>query len=91
MNCLAVFFLPEGQSFEAALTAAGWRLGEAGHRCPGCVNGAGPVLERGECPRCCGSTVDLPQGAVCHYCGHLVPHPAADEDDEDEGDLTDVG
>jgi hypothetical protein len=30
--------------------------------------------ERGECPRCAGSTVDLLTGSTCHYCGHGGPH-----------------
>ncbi|CAL9677799.1 hypothetical protein SUDANB105_08110 (plasmid) [Streptomyces sp. enrichment culture] len=91
-GCLALYLdpanRPEDQPFDTALAAAGWGLDDvAGHRCPGCTRGTGPVLERGECPRCCGSTVDRHDGAACHYCGHVSPHP----DEEDEDDLTDVG
>ncbi|MEW1551326.1 hypothetical protein [Streptomyces tsukubensis] len=83
-GCLALFVapadLPDDQPFETALTAADWEAdGAAGHACPGCVRGTGPVLERGECPRCCGSTVDLSHGASCHYCGHVTPHPPEDD------------
>ena len=77
-NCLALFLrpadLPDGQSMKAALTAAGWRSGLDGHLCPGCATGRGPVCERGECPRCCGSTIDLAAGVCCRYCGLLQPH-----------------
>jgi hypothetical protein len=82
-GCVAIFLepdnLPEEQPFETALYEAGWQLGADGHACPGCARGRGPVLERGECPKCCGSTVDRQDGAACHYCGHVEPHPA-DED-----------
>ncbi|MEU5483485.1 hypothetical protein [Streptomyces mirabilis] len=86
--CLAVYLepddLPEERPIETALAAAGWVLDDAaGHACPGCVRGSGPVLERGECPRCCGSTVDRADGAVCHYCGHVSPHPPEDDYDLD--------
>ncbi|MBC2869822.1 hypothetical protein [Streptomyces mexicanus] len=81
-NCLAVYLepddRPEGQPFETALAAAGWRLGADGHACPACATGTGPVLERGECPRCCGSTVDRPAGATCHYCRHVQPFCGGD-------------
>ena len=85
-NCLALYLepddLPDGQPFETALAAAGWQAdGAAGHVCPGCARGTGPVLERGECPRCCGSTVDRQDGAACHYCKHVTPHPADAFDD----------
>ncbi|MFJ3183933.1 hypothetical protein ACIPJN_36860 [Streptomyces sp. NPDC086796] len=84
-NCMAVYLepddLPEDQPFETAVAAAGWqRDAAAGHACPGCVRGTGPVLELGECPRCCGTTFDRRDGAVCHYCGHVSPHPADDFD-----------
>jgi len=87
-GCLAIYLepddLPEERPIETALEAAGWVLHDAaGHACPGCVRGTGPVLERGECPRCCGSTVDLADGAVCHYCGHVSPHPPEDAYDLD--------
>jgi hypothetical protein len=63
--------------FEQLVDLAGWvRDDEAGHFCPACAYGRGPVLERGECPTCCGSTVDLPAGSTCHYCGTVIPHPA---------------
>lgn len=84
-DCLAVYLAPDdlpggGQPpFETALAAAGWQAdGAGGQVCPGCTRGRGPVLERGECPLCCGSTVDRPHGAVCHYCKHVAPHPADD-------------
>lgn len=82
-GCLAIYLepddLPEEQSFEAAVSAAGWEHGSDGHACPSCAAGRGAVLERGECPKCCGSTVDLPAGARCHYCGHVEPHPDDEE------------
>jgi hypothetical protein len=83
-GCLAIFLrpadLPDDRSMEDALAAAGWRQDLDGHICPGCATGTGPVIERGECPRCCGSTVDLATGARCHYCGHLQPHPDGEDD-----------
>ncbi|MFI9031107.1 hypothetical protein [Streptomyces sp. NPDC053560] len=78
-NCLAILLepdsLPEGAEFETAVTAAGWQHLSDGHACPACTAGTGPVLERGECPRCSGRTADRPDGARCMYCGHTVPHP----------------
>lgn len=85
---------PEGVEFEEDIAAHGWVSRPAvlvlpghadatdvlGHVCPACTVGRGPVLERGECPACGGSTVDLPAGATCHYCRHVTPYPA----DEDE-------
>ncbi|WP_433860285.1 hypothetical protein [Streptomyces kronopolitis] len=62
--------------FEQLVDLAGWvRYDTAGHSCPACVAGRGPVLELGECPNCTGRTVDLPNGSTCHYCGHVTPHP----------------
>ncbi|NUV64306.1 hypothetical protein [Streptomyces sp. CAI-85] len=83
-DCLAVFLeplgLPEGRTTEDAAREAGWEHGEAGHTCPGCVAGRGPVLERGECERCLGATVDRTtpdqgEANVCHYCGRVAPYP----------------
>ncbi|SMQ22004.1 hypothetical protein SAMN06272771_7735 [Streptomyces sp. Ag82_O1-12] len=78
-GCLALFLapddLPEGAPLRAALADAGWGVDGDRHICPGCANGKGPVLERGECPKCCGSTVDRQVGATCHYCRHVEPHP----------------
>nr|WP_107908853.1 hypothetical protein [Streptomyces chartreusis] len=64
---------------------AGWDTTEAASPdyCPSCRRGGTPVLERGECPHCMGTCFDRADGAVCHYCGHVVPHPA---DDQDQGD-----
>lgn len=78
-DCLALFLRPDGlppeEPFETAVAAAGWQNLPEGHACPSCTAGTGPVLERGECPRCSGSTVDRQAGAVCHYCRHVEPHP----------------
>jgi hypothetical protein len=46
-----------------------------GHLCPACVAERGPVLELGECPKCTGRTVDKADGAHCHYCRTVTPHP----------------
>ncbi|MEV6425028.1 hypothetical protein [Streptomyces sp. NPDC051662] len=83
-DCLALY-LPDVDAgadvLERAARALGWqRLTATSHACPGCVRGTGPVLERGECPHCCGTTFDRRDGAVCHYCGHVSPHPADDFD-----------
>jgi hypothetical protein len=65
--------------FEQLVDLAGWvRDDKAGHSCPACVAGRGPVLERGECPTCTGRTVDQDHGAVCMYCRAVTPHPADD-------------
>jgi len=81
-GCVALFLEPvddpyalDTDEFEDVMKRAGWTYGDDGHRCPGCVRGTGPVLELGECPRCTGTTVDIPAGARCHYCGHVEPHP----------------
>ncbi|QDN84423.1 hypothetical protein [Streptomyces sp. RLB3-6] len=83
-GCLALYLepddLPEEQPFETAVAAAGWQLGTDGHACPGCSKGKGPVLERGECPRCCGSTGERPAGTTCRYCGHVQPYPDGAQD-----------
>jgi hypothetical protein len=52
-----------------------------GHLCPACAADRGPVLELGECPNCTGRTVDKADGAHCHYCRTVTPHPADDLDD----------
>lgn len=44
------------------------------------------MAERGSCVACCGSTVDLDAGEVCHWCGAIRPHPD-DEDQDDEDAL----
>lgn len=46
-----------------------------GHLCPACAADRGPVLELGECPKCGGRTMDLPDGAACQYCQAVTPHP----------------
>lgn len=78
-DCLAVYLVPldlaEGMTGEDAARAAGWQSSPAGLACPGCASGRGPVLERGECGRCMGSTTDRPAGNTCHYCGHVEPYP----------------
>ena len=63
--------------FEQLVDLAGWvRDDNAGHTCPACVAGRGPVLELGECPKCTGRTVDQERGAVCMYCRTVTPHRA---------------
>lgn len=78
-SCLSVYLEPldlaEESTTEDAARAAGWQYDETGHTCPGCASGRGPTLERGECVRCMGSTVDRAAGNTCHYCGHVVPYP----------------
>lgn len=77
-DCLALFLEPddlaEDEEFETAVQAAGWQHLPDGHICPACAGGRGPVLERDECPRCTGRTVDLAQASTCMYCQHPVPH-----------------
>ncbi|MDH6604479.1 hypothetical protein M2164_000114 [Streptomyces sp. SAI-208] len=82
--------MPQSTEFEHHIEAHGWvsrpagqvlsdypdALDVLGHLCPACSNGRGPVLELGECPRCMGRTVDLPDGSTCHYCRHVQPQPA---------------
>ncbi len=61
---------------ERAARAVGWRrLTAMSHACPSCATDRGPVLELGECPVCSGRTVDRPDGAHCHYCRTVTPHP----------------
>ncbi|MDQ0578478.1 hypothetical protein [Streptomyces rishiriensis] len=87
-DCLASYLepddRPEQRPVKTALAAAGRQLDDdADHARPGCVRGSGPVLARGECPHSCGSTFDRADGAVCHHCGHLSPHPPEDGFDLD--------
>ncbi|MFJ1810907.1 MULTISPECIES: hypothetical protein [unclassified Streptomyces] len=65
---------------------AGWDAKDAGtsDRCPSCRSGGLPVLERGECPVCCGSTFATGEGDRCHHCGHVIPAPPDELADEDE-------
>ncbi|MGW2485461.1 hypothetical protein ACWCWQ_37195 [Streptomyces sp. NPDC001571] len=66
--------------FEQLVNLAGWEADDAaGHTCPACATGGGPVLELGECPRCGGRTADLEGGATCMYCKHVTPHPTDEE------------
>jgi hypothetical protein len=90
--------MPEGTDFETAIEAAGWVSRPAvlalpghaerevtGHFCPACVQGAGPVLERGECMKCGGTVFNRATDEKCHYCGHESPHPEDNWDNtEDE-------
>ncbi|MGA5552635.1 hypothetical protein [Streptomyces pseudogriseolus] len=99
--CLALYVAAPQLGPDAALYAAqraGWEVHAGGlsTRCPSCARDGLPVLERGECPVCCGSTVDTPEGERCHHCGHVLPHPcdpgeelevvAADADHGDQDD-----
>ncbi|OKK04299.1 hypothetical protein AMK26_13020 [Streptomyces sp. CB03234] len=82
--------LPEGARFKDVIVEAGWVIRPSAvalpdypaapdvlaHLCPACEAGRGPVLERGECPTCAGSTVGLDSGFTCHYCQRVVPHLA---------------
>ncbi|WP_265565418.1 hypothetical protein [Streptomyces hygroscopicus] len=72
--------LPESEYIETVSGAAGWQHVRGGHTCPSCTGGRGPVLERGECLRCNGRTVDLPGGNMCQYCGDVQPYADGYED-----------
>ncbi|MFI0901764.1 hypothetical protein [Streptomyces sp. NPDC020983] len=73
-NCLALHLGSLFTAAEARVHAeeSGWEITAPGgvYRdvCPACRAGRGPVLERGLCPVCMGTTVDLPEGMRCHYC-----------------------
>ncbi|MFH8797656.1 hypothetical protein [Streptomyces sp. NPDC017941] len=90
IGCLALHLAAPPAGPDAALFAArraGWAITASGLRmiCPACANGGLPVLERGDCPVCMGSTYDGRQGGVCHYCGHTTPDPA--DEDQEHGDV----
>lgn len=95
-NCLALLLEPvpdyPAATFEDYAAAHGWTLDSAGHTCPACHQGAGPVLERGECLRC-GGAVNTRHGVeLCLYCGHPTPDNGpewhregwTDEEDQDQ-------
>lgn len=100
-GCLALHLAVPQAGPDAALFAArraGWDVTAGGlvMRCPSCASGGLPVLERGDCPVCMGSTHDGRQGEVCDHCGHVKPFPsdedgdelaAVDEDQEEEHDV----
>ncbi|MFF3335731.1 hypothetical protein ACFYWX_40500 [Streptomyces sp. NPDC002888] len=44
--------------------------------CPGCADGRGPVLERGQCRRCMGR---VDSGSRCVYCLHQAEPAQAGE------------
>ncbi|MFF9594225.1 hypothetical protein ACF1FX_34470 [Streptomyces sp. NPDC014646] len=81
--CMALYIPPVdcgADVLERAARSLGWKRRTAtAHACPSCLTGTGPVLELGECPTCAGRTVDLAEGAVCHYCGTVTEHPAEDD------------
>ncbi|MET7738369.1 hypothetical protein ABZT02_44945 [Streptomyces sp. NPDC005402] len=90
--CLALYLAAPQLGPDAAQHAAarvGWSITAGGlvNRCPSCARGGLPVLERGECPVCTGSTFDRADAEVCHYCGHVTPHPGeADDEDQEHGE-----
>lgn len=84
-GCLAVLVDPfddlyalDVPDFQDVIRGAGWTRDADGHSCPACAEGRGSVLERGECPRCLGRTVDKSDGAHCLYCRVVTAHPADD-------------
>ncbi|MFK0064188.1 hypothetical protein ACIQTN_33820 [Streptomyces werraensis] len=93
-GCIALYVAAPQLGPDAALYAAeraGWEVRAAGlsTRCPCCARGGLPVLERGECPVCGGSTYAAAEGDRCHHCGHVLPAPPdwgedTDEDQDDE-------
>lgn len=87
-GCLALFLAVPQLGLDAVAFAgrrAGWDVGQlAPAVCPACRTGKGPVLERGECPRCLGRQRDLAEVAECMYCGHQEPHPADPFGDDDQ-------
>lgn len=87
--CVALFVAPPHLGPDAALYAAaraGWSVTAGGlsTRCPCCARGGLPVLERGDCPQCGGSTFAAQEGDRCHHCGHVIPAPPEEYDDEDQ-------
>lgn len=86
-GCLALYVAAPQSGPDAALYAAhraGWDVSKSAlfiTRCPACCSGGPVVSERGDCPVCMGATYDGRHGEVCHFCGHLTPH-TADEDDD---------
>ncbi|MFD9496882.1 hypothetical protein ACFWA1_36010 [Streptomyces sp. NPDC060005] len=87
-GCLALFVVPPQLGPDAAVYAArraGWNVTTSGitARCPACRAGT-PVLERGDCPYCCGRTHHISGGERCEYCGHVESYP-----DDDGAELVD--
>ncbi|GAA1011483.1 hypothetical protein ACFQWA_28010 [Streptomyces thermogriseus] len=91
-GCAALYVADPRLGVDAVLHAAdraGWRISSGGITtlCPSCAQGSLPVLERGDCPRCCGSTFTSQNGDQCRYCGHLIPRPSRGwEEEQDTGD-----
>ncbi|MFE0824145.1 hypothetical protein [Streptomyces sp. NPDC058847] len=91
--CVALFVAEPRLGPDAALYAAaraGWSVTAGGltTKCPCCARGGLPVLERGDCPVCGGSTFAAVDGDRCHHCRHLIPDPEpfGDEDQEHDGE-----
>lgn len=91
--CLALYIAaprlgPAAAQYAAA--RAGWEISAGGlvNICPSCRKGGNPLLERGNCPTCSGSTHDddIQRVEVCRHCGHTTPFPVVDEDQEDDAD-----
>jgi hypothetical protein len=80
-NCRALHLGSVFTTAEARIHAEehGWEIaapdGVYRDVCPACRAGRGPVVERGECLVCMGTTVDLPEGMRCHYCHAVTPAP----------------
>ncbi|MFJ8607352.1 hypothetical protein ACIRH0_09205 [Streptomyces sp. NPDC093675] len=89
-GCVALYLAAPRLGADAAQFAAvqaGWTVTMGGltNRCPSCARDGLPVLERGDCPVCTGSTFDGRDGEQCHHCGHVTPYPEPDVyDDEDQ-------
>ncbi|GAA2704792.1 hypothetical protein GCM10010310_79130 [Streptomyces violaceolatus] len=88
-GCLALYLAAPQLGRDAAQFAAvraGWSVTAGGltSRCPCCARGGLPVLERGDCPVCTGTTFSREDAEVCHHCGHTTAHPADAYDDEDK-------
>lgn len=89
-NCMAFLLLrkPEEADEFSTTAEALWDDATAEIRCPVCVRGAGPMLERGDCEVCGGRLATRDGNELCRDCGILTRDngPEWDDDGEDQDD-----
>lgn len=87
-NCLAFLLLRKPEEADEFTTVAEgvWDDATAHIRCPVCIRGAGPLMERGDCEVCGGRLATRDGNELCRDCGILTRDngPEWEEDGEDQ-------